>query len=210
VKVSGVRIGLGVLGLSVAVLATALVVQRTDDFSGDPGDVAAVKTALPKLVHGDRTAGNVPTEPSKLTSATIHSPESVDQRKRAVRAVWAPGHVAAQLKLWNDYLDEMVEVKELYGFDATDPYDNTRFDVTEWLGVRVTGTKAVVDVRAYDAYHFLADRGWVKGQALHHRFTLWRESRDSDRWFLVDEEHDVDNEFRVMGGQSSQPLHLLD
>jgi hypothetical protein len=158
-----------------------------------------VKAAVPKLVHGDRMVGALPDDPSKITAAVLQSHQAAERRERAVGQVWVQDRIAHQLKLWDGYTDDMIEIKRLYGPDSLDLYDDTRFDVTEWLGVKVDGTKAIVDVRAYDAYHYLGDRGWVKGQALRHRFTLWRRSPDSSRWYLADEEHDVDGEYRVMG-----------
>ena len=149
-------------------------------------------------MHGDRAIGALPDDPSKLTAAVLRSTESSERTERAIREVWVDERVARKVKSWDDYVDDMIEIQRLYGFDDLDLYDDTRFDVTEWLGVSVDGTKAVVDVRAYDMYHYFGERGWVKGQELHHRFILRRSSATSDRWYLEDEEHDVDGEYRAM------------
>lgn len=173
--------------------------MNPDQFSGDPDDIASAKAALPKLVHGDRMIGALPDDPSKLTAAVLRSTESSEQAERAARAVCVRERVPREVKSWHEYVNEMIEIQRLYGFDALDLYDDTRFDVTELLSVRVDGTKAVADVRAYDMYHYFGERGWVKGQALHHRFTLRRSSTNSGRWYLEDEEQDVDSEYRAMG-----------
>ncbi|MEV7395971.1 hypothetical protein [Aeromicrobium sp. NPDC092404] len=194
------RVVPGLVGLCLAVLVTILVVQRagTERFSGDPDDIAGVKAAVPELVRGDRAIGAFPERPTEVTAEELRSRGSRDRIERAVRAVWVEHHVAREMRAWDDYVDEILEIRRLHGSGSLDLYDDTRLDVTDWLGVRIEGTKAVADVRAYDMYHYHGGRGWVRGQALHHRFTLWRASPISDRWYLADEEHDVDGEYRAM------------
>jgi hypothetical protein len=196
-----VRIGLGVIAVCLALLVTVLVVQRMnpDRFSGDPDDIASVKTAVPELVQGDRAIGALPDDASKLTTAVQHSEQSRVRRARLAREVWTRQSAARHLKSWSRYVDDMIEARQLYGFDGKLLYDETRFEVTKWLGVTVRGTKAVVDVRARDRYRYLGGLGWDKGQELHWRFTLWRLSSTSDRWYLEDEEGDVDFENHAMG-----------
>jgi len=195
VAIRRVRIGLGVVAVGLAVLATVLVAQRMnpDHFSGDAEDIASVKAALPELVHGDRMIGALPDDPSKLTAAVQHSAEARERRAVAANEVWVPRSAVEHLTSWTRYVDDMIEL------DGDVAHDESRFEVTKWLGVKVTGTKAVVDVRAYDMYRYHGGSGWDRGQDLHWRFTLWRSSSTSERWYLVDEDRDVDDEYHAMG-----------
>lgn len=177
------------LGVCLAVLVTVLVVQR-DQFSGDPDDIASVKAAVPALLSADVAVGRLPAEPAKPSRADVFSREAIARRAAAIREVWAPSAAPKATKDWEGGMTTVFHGEPLY--------DDNQFEVTKWLGVRVRGRTAVVDLRGHTAFHD-AVRGWSDEQTLHHRVTLWRESASSDRWYLVDEQGDVDGEYRAMG-----------
>ena len=190
--VTRVRIGLGVIGVCLAVLVTVLVVQRMnpDPFSGDPDDIASVKAAVPKLLSADAAVGQLPAEPAPPSRKVVFSKESVAKRAAALRELWAPKSVSKAIKDWEGAMTTVFHGERLY--------DDNSFDVTKWLGVRVHGTTAVVDFRGHAVYHDTVS-DWGNDQTLHHRVTLWRASPESQRWYLVEHLRDVDNEYRVMG-----------
>ena len=187
-----VCIGLGIIGMCLAVLVTVLVVQRLnpDDFSGDPDDIASVKVAVPKLLVADTAVGRLPADPARPTRNVVFSKKSIAKRAAALREVWAPESVSKAIKDWEGAMTTVFHGERLY--------DDNRFDITKWLGVRVHGRTAVVDFRGHAVYHD-AVSAWGDDQTLHHRVTLWRTSPESRRWYLVEHHRDVDNEYRVMG-----------
>jgi hypothetical protein len=178
------------VGVAVALLLIlAVFLHRGPTYSGSDAEVASVKSAVPHLLAADARIGRLPEDRSEHTQAILFSPKSVARRAAEVREVWAPNAVNEAIKDWEAGMTT-VQVSE-------PGYADVRFTVTKWLGVKVHGDTAVADLRGQPVYEDW-DTGWVDDQTLHHRVRLWRDSPTSDRWYLVKEDRDVDNEYQVM------------
>lgn len=82
-------------------------------------------------------------------------------------------------------------------FGGESLYDDNRFEVMKWRGVRVNGHTAVADFRGREVYHDTV-QGWIKYQDFHYRVKLWRADTSSTHWYLLEENSDVDGEYQVM------------
>jgi hypothetical protein len=145
---------------------TAEVMSAFAD-AGDPGQVAAVKTQLPDRLAADRATFRFPLDEQAIG----------DRLGDPLRATWA--QVAQATQYQEKYEALKLELSEV-GYR---PYDDNRFVVDQWQGVRISGADAFALLQGHDEY-LDESAGWSPDPVRQWQVNLHLEQGS---WKLVDQ-----------------------
>lgn len=143
--------------------------------SGDPADIAAVKSHVADLIHRYKLTMVLPDVAAR--SEEIGNPVKKAKRDADLRGVFAASAADSKVADVEKAL-RLVEDSSTYQY-----FTDHRLTIQRWYGVTVTGRKAFVGFHGLESFFVPVMNGWR--DAHEGQWHVWLE-RDGDTWKLVD------------------------